>query len=57
MVDPYDVAAALDALDDAALLRVLNTTLAKRQTPLSPEEKQAAEDDETYRQYFPGERQ
>lgn len=53
MSDPYDVAAALDELDDAALLKALNRTLAKRQTPLTPEEKQAIENDEEYQRFFP----
>jgi hypothetical protein len=34
----------LDALDDAALLRALNATLAKRQVPPTPEQQQAEQD-------------
>ena len=44
----------LDAMTDGDLLRIITETLAKRQTPPTPEEQQAIDDEATYAAYFPG---
>jgi hypothetical protein len=47
----------LDSLSDGDLLRALNATLAKRQTPPTPEQLQALDDDRFYESLYPATRQ